>query len=369
MTGPAPRPDILALDAYVGGASSLAGANRVVKLSSNEGAFGPPPGAIRAHEAAGRALHRYPDGASARLRDAIGRAHGLDPARIVCDTGSDPIFTLLALAYGGPGTELVMSEHGFSIYAIAQTKAGGAVMRAPERDLVTDVDAILAAVSPRTRLVMIANPNNPTGSTIDGDALARLRDGLPPDVLLVLDGAYAEYVDDPGYEAGAVLVDRPGGNTVMTRTFSKAYGMGGARLGWAYGPAAVIDVLNRIREPFGVPIATQAAGEAALAERGWIERVRAHNSRARARLAAALEARAIRAHPSQANFVLADFGTQARAVAADVHLRARGIIVRHVASYGLPHCLRITIGTDEEVDLVIEAFADFEAFAAVPRDG
>ena len=353
---PTPRPDILALDAYVGGGSSLAGVERVIKLSSNEGAFGPPPGAIRAHDAAGRALHRYPDGGSVRLRDAIGRAHGLDPARIVCDTGSDPIFTLLALAYGGPGTELVMSEHGFSIYAIAQTKAGGAVVRAPERDLATDVDAILAAVTERTRLVMIANPNNPTGSMIGADALWRLRDGLPSDVLLVLDAAYAEYVDDPDYEAGAALGDRSSG-TVMTRTFSKAYGMGGARLGWAYGPAAVIDVLNRIREPFGVPLATQAAGEAALAEAGWIERVRTHNSRARALLSAALEARGIRAWPSQANFVLADFGDAERAVGADRHLRACGIIVRHVASYGLPHCLRITIGTDEEIGLVIEALA------------
>ncbi len=351
---PIPRPDILALDAYVGGGSSLAGVERVIKLSSNEGAFGPPPGAIRAHDAAGRALHRYPDGGSVRLRDAIGRAHGLDPARIVCDTGSDPIFTLLALAYGGPGTELVMSEHGFSIYAIAQTKAGGTVVRAPERDLATDVGAILDRVTPATRLVMIANPNNPTGSMIDADALRRLRDGLPSHVLLVLDAAYAEYVDDPDYEAGAALVDRSG-STVMTRTFSKAYGMGGARLGWAYGPAAVIDVLNRIREPFGVPLATQAAGEAALAEAGWIERVQGHNSRARARLSAALEGQGIHAWPSQANFVLADFGGAERAVAADLHLRACGIIVRHVASYGLPHCLRITIGTDEEIGLVIEA--------------
>ncbi len=358
----APRADILALDAYVGGASTLAGANRVVKLSSNEGAFGPPPAAVRAHEAASRSIHRYPDGGSVSLRLAIGRAHGLDPARIVCDTGSDPIFTLLALAYGGPGTELVMSEHGFAIYAIAARKAGGAVVRAPERDLATDCDAILARVSPRTRLVMIANPNNPTGSMVPASELARLRQALPPDILLVIDAAYAEYVDDPAYEPGATLVDASG-NTVMTRTFSKAYGMGGARLGWAYGPADVIDVLNRIREPFGVPLATQAAAEAALAEPGWIERVRAHNTRARARLTDALRSSGIRVHQSHANFVLADFGSPARARAADAHFRTRGIIVRHVASYGLPHCLRITVGTDEEVDLVADAAA------RLPTDG
>ena len=355
---PKPRPDLLALDAYVGGLSRLPGANRVIKLSSNEGAFGPPPGAIRAHAEAAASLHRYPDGGSTTLRAAIGRAHGLDPERIVCDTGSDPIFTLLSLAYGGPGTELLMSEHGFAIYAIAQTKAGGTVVRAPERALTTDVDALLARVSSRTRLVMIANPNNPTGTLLSDAELRRLRRALPPDALLVIDAAYAEYVDAPDYDPGAALVDASG-STVMTRTFSKAYGMGGARLGWAYAPAAVIDVLNRIREPFGVPLPTQAAGEAALAEPGWIERVRAHNTRARARLGDGLAALGIAVVPSQANFVLADLGRPETARAADAHLRARGILVRHVASYGLPHCLRITIGTDEEVDAVLEAFAEF----------
>ena len=355
---PKPRPDLLALDAYVGGLSRLPGANRVIKLSSNEGAFGPPPGAIRAHAEAAASLHRYPDGGSTTLRAAIGRAHGLDPERIVCDTGSDPIFTLLSLAYGGPGTELLMSEHGFAIYAIAQTKAGGTVVRAPERALTTDVDALLARVSPRTRLVMIANPNNPTGTLLPDAELRRLRRALPPDALLVIDAAYAEYVDAPDYDPGAALVDASG-STVMTRTFSKAYGMGGARLGWAYAPAAVIDVLNRIREPFGVPLPTQAAGEAALAEPGWVERVRAHNTRARARLGDGLAALGIAVVPSQANFVLADLGRPETARAADAHLRARGILVRHVASYGLPHCLRITIGTDEEVDAVLEAFAEF----------
>ncbi len=355
---PKPRPDLLALDAYVGGLSRLPGANRVIKLSSNEGAFGPPPGAIRAHAEAAASLHRYPDGGSTTLRAAIGRAHGLDPERIVCDTGSDPIFTLLSLAYGGPGTELLMSEHGFAIYAIAQTKAGGTVVRAPERALTTDVDALLARVSPRTRLVMIANPNNPTGTLLPDAELRRLRRALRPDALLVIDAAYAEYVDAPDYDPGAALVDASG-STVMTRTFSKAYGMGGARLGWAYAPAAVIDVLNRIREPFGVPLPTQAAGEAALAEPGWVERVRAHNTRARARLGDGLAALGIAVVPSQANFVLADLGRPETARAADAHLRARGILVRHVASYGLPHCLRITIGTDEEVDAVLEAFAEF----------
>jgi histidinol-phosphate aminotransferase len=354
---PEPRADLLGLAAYVGGASRLEGM-AATKLSSNEGAFGPAPGAMRAYREAAADMHRYPDGGSRALREALGRLHGIDPARICCDTGSDPIFSLLALAYGGPGTELVMSEHGFSIYAIAQTKAGGAVVRAPERDLVTDVDAILARVTGRTRLVMVANPNNPTGTVLGASELRRLRAGLPDEVLLVVDAAYAEYVDDPDYEAGAALVSA-GENTIMTRTFSKAYGLGGIRLGWAYGPAPVIDVLDRIREPFGVSGAAQAAGLAALAEPGWIERVRAHNTRERARLAAALDELGLLGPPSQANFVLAHFGTPARAAAADAHLRGRGLIVRAVASYGLPAHLRITIGTADDVDAVIAALRDF----------
>ena len=354
-----PRPALLELAAYVGGASRIEGANRVVKLSSNEGAFGPPPGAMRAHAEAASSLHRYPDGGSEALRAAIGRAHGIDPARIVCDTGSDPIFSLLALAYGGPGTELLMSEHGFSIYATAATKAGMQVVRAPERALTTDVDALLARVTPATRMVMIANPNNPTGTFIPAGEVERLRRDLPSDVLMVLDAAYAEYLADPSYEPGLRLASETD-NTVMTRTFSKAYGLGGARLGWAYGPAPVIAMLNRIREPFGVNIAVQAAGIAALAEAGWVEHVREHNTRERDRLSGALAGLGLCVWPSATNFVLVDLGSPVRAEAADAHLRSRGLIVRNVASYGLPSCLRITIGTTEEVDLVIEAFEGWD---------
>ena len=352
---PAPRPDLLDLAPYVGGASHIEGANRVLKLSSNEGAFGPPPGARLAHAEAASSLHRYPDGGSDALRDAIGRRHGIDPARIVCDTGSDPIFSLLALAYGGPGTELLMSEHGFSIYPTAAIKAGSTVIRAPERKLTTDVDALLARISPATRIVMIANPNNPTGTWITAGEVDRLRNGLPPDVLLVLDAAYAEYLDAPDYEPGLRLATDTA-NTVMTRTFSKAYGLGGARLGWAYGPPKVIETLNRIREPFGVNLAVQAAGIAALAEPDWIERVRAHNTGERARLTDALTALGLLVHPSAANFGLVDLRDPDAARRADAHLRTRGLIVRGVAGYGLPACLRITIGTTDEVDAVIEAF-------------
>lgn len=364
-SGPRPRPSILGIEPYVGGQSSLPGINRVIKLSSNEGAFGAPPAARAAFAAKADDLHRYPDGGSTALREAIGRTFGLDPARIVCGAGSDELLILLNLAYGGPGTEIVMSEHGFSIYAIAAQYAGSTVRYAPERDLTADVDAMLAAVTGSTRIVFLANPNNPTGTMVPAAEVRRLRAGLPGDVLLVLDAAYAEYVDRPDYDPGNRIVDAGGDNTVMTRTFSKIFGLGGMRIGWAYAPAPVVDVLNRTRSPFNVTLASQAAATAALSEPGWIETVRSHNTRERARLTNALRELGITVRPSEGNFVLADFGTAERAGAADAHLRGRGIIVRAVRGYGLPHCLRITVGTTEEVGLVIDAAADFVRNASV----
>jgi histidinol-phosphate aminotransferase len=344
----------------VPGESKAEGANRVVKLSSNEGAFGVPPGARAAYEAAASGLHRYPDGGSTALRRAIGARFGLDPARIVCGAGSDDLIYQLCLAYGGTGTELVMSEHGFSIYEIAGQYAGCRVRKAPERRLTADVDALLAQVSGATRLLFLANPNNPTGTMLPRAEVERLRAGLPPEVLLVLDGAYAEYVERPDYEAGAALVDS-GEDTVMTRTFSKMWGLGGARIGWAYAPAAVVDVLNRVRGPFNVSVPAQAAGVAALAEPGWLERSRSHNARWRAWLGEALARADIRVWPSEANFVLADFGSPEAATAADRALRSRGVIVRRVGGYGLPQCLRITVGLEEECRLVAEVLTEHVA--------
>jgi histidinol-phosphate aminotransferase len=358
MSGPRPRPEIFSVDSYVGGESKLPGVNRVVKLSSNEGAFGPPPAAIEAMRAAAAAMHRYPDGHMVALRRAIGAAFGLDPARIVCGNGSDDVLALLIQSFGGPGTELIMSAHGFSIYEIAGRLAGCTVRKAPERRLTADVEAILALVTPATRMVFLANPNNPTGTLLTEGEMARLRRALPEDVLLVIDAAYAEYVTRTDYEAGAKLVDA-GENTVMTRTFSKIFGLGGARLGWAYAPPAIVDVLNRVRGPFNVSATAAAAAIAALADESWVADGRAHNAQARAGLTARLRAAGLLVHPSEANFVLVDLGTPERAVAADAYLRARGIIVRNVKSYGLPSCLRVTIGTDEECDIVGEALVAF----------
>ena len=197
-----PRPEVLDIEPYTPGVSALPGQARVIKLSSNEGAFGPPPGVAEALARLAGEAHRYPDGGATRLRHAIGARFGLDPARIVCGAGSDDLIYLLCHIYGGAGTELIMTAHGFSIYAIAGRLAGCRIVAVPERDLTADVDAILDAVTPATRMMFLANPNNPTGTFIPMAEVARLRAGLPDTVLLVLDAAYAEYVDAGGLRCG-----------------------------------------------------------------------------------------------------------------------------------------------------------------------
>ena len=358
MSALLPRPSILSIEPYVGGESKIPGVNRIIKLSSNEGAFGVPPGAQAAYTKLATELHRYPDGGSTALRQAIGARFGLDPARIVCGNGSDELIGHIIMAYGGEGTELVMSAHGFVMYDIAGRYAGCRIIKVPEKNLTADVDAMLAAVGPRTRLLFLANPNNPTGTMLPASEVTRLRSELREDVLLVLDAAYAEYVTREDYDAGVALVEA-GTNTIMTRTFSKVFGLGGVRLGWTYAPPHITDVLNRVRGPFNVNAPAAAAGVAALAEAGWVEKSVAHNSEWRAKVSEGLRALGVTVVPSEGNFILADFGTAERAQAADAALKARGLIVRAMASYSLPQCLRITIGTAEECGMVLDALTGF----------
>jgi len=353
-----PRPSILSVEPYVGGESKIPGVNRIIKLSSNEGAFGPPPGAIAALMDNAREAHRYPDGGATQLREAIGARFGLDASRIVCGNGSDELLMLLILAYGGEGTDIIMSAHGFMMYDLTGRWAGCQVIKVSEKNLAADVDGLLAAVGPRTRLMCLANPNNPTGALLPQSELLRLRRGLRPDVLLVLDSAYAEYVTQQDYDPGQAMVDA-NDNVVMTRTFSKIYGLGGMRLGWCYAPPAIVDVLGRIRGPFNVNAGAMQAGIAALAEPGWIEKSVAHNNEWRGKVAAALTAAGLKVWPSEGNFLLVDFTIAERAKAADAHLRARGLIVRAMGGYGLGQCLRITIGTAEECQMVMNTLTDF----------
>jgi len=358
MSFPQPKPGILDIEAYVGGESKLAGVDRVIKLSSNEGALGPSPKAVAAYRGIGAEFHRYPDGGAHRLRRALGERWGLEADAIVCGNGSDDVLQLLAHAYCGAGDEVLYSQHGFLVYPIAAKACGATPVTAPEADLTASVDALLARVTERTRIVFLANPNNPTGTYLPSDELRRLHAGLPPETLLVIDAAYAEFVDANDYEDGAALV-RAFSNVVMTRTFSKIFGMGGLRLGWAYCPPAVADVLNRIRGPFNVSAPALAAGEAALEDRDFFDLVRRHNLYWRGWLAEQLTGLGLAVTPSATNFLLARFPEGHDAVAADAFLRSRGIIVRRVASYGLPDHLRISIGREDEMRAVAEALAEF----------
>ncbi len=358
--GPTPRQGILDIAPYVPGKSALPGAHPVIKLSSNESPFGPSPRAVQAYLAAASSLSRYPDGSARSLREAIGKLYGLDPGHIVCGAGSDEVLNLIASAYLGPGDEAIYSEHGFLVYKIAILGRGATPVVAPEKGLTTDVDAILARVTPRTRVVFVANPNNPTGTYLPFDEMKRLRTGLRDDVLLVIDSAYAEYVRANDYEAGIELVATTN-NTVMTRTFSKIYGLAYLRLGWAYCPGGVADALNRIRGPFNVSGPAIAAGVAALEDQAWIGRAADHNEVWRARMAEALAKIGLRVTPSAANFLLLHFpkGNGRSAEEADTFLHERRIILRRVEEYGFPDALRMTIGTEDDNRAVLEALTAF----------
>jgi histidinol-phosphate aminotransferase len=358
---PMPRPGIASIDAYVPGKSSAAaGLEEVHKLSSNETPLGPSAEAIAAYRAEADRLELYTDGSARALREAIAHHYGLDAGRIVCGAGSDELLNLIAQAYLAPGEEGVFSQHGFLVYRIAILAAGGVPVVAPERDLRTDVDAILAAVTPRTKLVFIANPNNPTGTYLSYEELRRLHAGLPRDVLLVVDAAYAEYVRKNDYAAGLELVSETE-NVVMTRTFSKVYGLAALRIGWLYGSAHMVDVLNRVRGPFNVSAPAIAAGVAAMRDQAHLERAVAHNEQWRPWLEEQISALGLTVTPSAGNFLLIHFPDVdgSRAADADTFLTERGLILRAVKAYGLPNALRLTIGPERANRLVVEELAAF----------
>lgn len=357
MTGITPQPGIMDIALYQSGASHVDGQTNVLKLSANENPLGPSDAAKEAFSRAVHTLNRYPNTDHTSLRTAIGEVWNLDPEQIICGVGSDEIIHFLCQAYAGPGDEVIHTEHGFAMYSISARAAGATPVEVPERDRVTDVDAILAACTPATKLVFIANPNNPTGTMIAPGEVRRLAEGLPEGAILVLDGAYAEYVE--AFDAGAALIASRD-NVFMTRSFSKIYGLGGLRVGWGYGPRAIIDVLNRIRGPFNLSTAALATAEAAVRDVAYIEKCRTENARWRDWLASALAEMGVRSDTSTANFVLARFADTAEAEACDAHLRAEGIIVRRVGGYNLPHCLRITVGDESACRRVAHAVGQFK---------
>ncbi|MBJ3777187.1 histidinol-phosphate transaminase [Acuticoccus mangrovi] len=360
-TSPTPRPSVLEIAAYVPGRSSGGTGVKQHKLSSNENPLGPSPAARAAFLDVANSLELYPDGGATLLREAIAAAYGLKPERIVCGNGSDELLSLIANAFLSPGDEAVFTEHAFLVYRIVTLAAGATPVVVAESDLTVDVDRILAAVTPKTRVVFLANPNNPTGSYTPVHEVRRLRESLPPGVLLVIDAAYAEYVRKNDYEAGIELVATRE-DTVMTRTFSKIHGLAGLRIGWAYAPAGVIDALHRIRGPFNVNAAAIAAGVAAIKDRAHQDRSVAHNETWLPRVTDAIRALGFGVPDSVGNFILIDFSTVpgADAAEADDFLCARGVVMRRVAAYGLPQMLRMTIGDQEANEASLAALAEYK---------
>ena len=363
MSRPVPNPGILEIAPYTPGKSPEPEPGRkVFKLSANETPFGPSPKAIAVYKEAAAHLEDYPEGTSRVLREAIGRAFGLDPDRIICGAGSDEILNLLAHTYLSHGDEAISTTHGFLVYPIATMANGAISVVAPETNFTADVDAILERVSPRTKLVWLANPNNPTGTYLPFDEIKRLRAGLPPHVLLVLDAAYSDYVSRNDYEIGIELVATTE-NTVMTHTFSKIHGLASLRIGWMFGPAHIVDAVNRIRGPFNVSTPAMLAAVAAIEDTAHVQMSKTHTEKWRSWLTEEVTKLGLKVTPSVANFVLIHFPLEEGKTAADADafLTKRGLVLRGLNNYGLPHALRMTIGTEEANRLVVEGLRDFTA--------
>jgi histidinol-phosphate aminotransferase len=359
LQAPAPHDYILEIAPYIGGEAKIAGAQRVIRLASNESALGPSPKAIAAYNEIAADIFRYPDGGSTELRQAIAASFNLDAERVVCGTGSDELIGLLARCYAGPGDEVIYSRHGFLMYPIAAQAAGATPVAVPEPNLIADPDAILAAVTERTRLVFLANPNNPTGTYISRDAVKRLHRNLPKGAILVLDAAYAEFVARNDYEPGLELA-ASAPNVVMLRTFSKIHALAGLRVGWAYGSAEIADVLNRTRGTFNVGLPAQAAAIASLADTASLRRAHDHNNKWRPWLEDEIRKLGLSVNPAVANFVLVKFSAKPKdADAAREFLKSRAILVRQMGAYNLPEHLRITVGTEDENRAVAAALAEF----------
>ncbi|MFD2204436.1 histidinol-phosphate transaminase [Kiloniella antarctica] len=353
-----PQPGIMDVSPYVGGKSKVEGVDRICRLASNENPLGASDAAKEAYQSIADDLHRYPDGGSYLLRSGIADAENLDADRIVCGAGSDELLGLLIQSYVGIGDEVVYNEHGFLMYPIGTKIAGGVPVKSAEKDLRIDIDAMLAAVTEKTRIVFLANPNNPTGSYVTEHELRRLRSELRGDILLVIDAAYCEYVDNADYISGASLVEE-NDNVVMTRTFSKIHGLAALRIGWAYCSTEVADVLNRVRGPFNVSLAAQAAGVAAIQDKAHIERSKELNSRLLNWFRQQVAELKLTTHDSVGNFVLVNFGGAERAASALEFLKNKGVLVRGMAAYGLAEHIRVSIGTEEEMRVVIDSLTAF----------
>ncbi len=361
-TAPQPKPGILEISPYVPGKAKAQGFEKPLKLSANENPLGCSPAAQQAYQAAANQLSLYPDPRATILREAIARRHRLNAKGLIFGIGSDEIFTLLCQTFCEPGDNVVQFEFGFFAYRIAGRAAGAQMRFAPEGDLRRGVDRLLAEVDERTRVIFLDNPGNPNGALVPAAEVRRLHAALPPHVILVLDGAYAEFVTGADYEDGVALA-RETSNVITTRTFSKLHGLAGLRVGWAYGPEALIDAMDRIRAPFNTSVPGQLACAEAVFDEDFQKRSVELVERWRPWLEQQIGGLGFETYPSFANFVLVRFPeTPGRSAGhVEAHLASRGVLVRALANYGLPDFLRITVGTEEQNRQLIDALAEVAA--------
>jgi len=351
---------IASLRPYKQGQSKIGNRTNPIKLSSNESNLGASPKAIKAYKEYADQLFRYPEGSQRELTQAIGERFGLNPQQIICGNGSDELILLLIRAYTQPNDEIIISEYSFVMAKIHARIHGANVIIAPEPELKISVDEILSRLTPRTKMIIVANPNNPIGQYISADEIKRLHENLPSDVLFVLDGAYADYVEEADFDDGAKRADEHG-NIVITRTFSKLYGLAGLRIGWAYAPPNIIDTLQRIRTPFNTNGAALAAATEAVQDKEYADFVRQHNAKWLRQINEALTKLGLTMIKSVTNFYLIRFDEfgEAGAEKAWEFLLQKNIIARPISASGPPNCLRLTIGRDEENQAVIQAFTEF----------
>ncbi|HWE48111.1 MAG TPA: histidinol-phosphate transaminase [Caulobacteraceae bacterium] len=345
-----PKPSVLAAPRYQPASRNVPDPSTAIYVDANESALGPSPAARAAGIAAAANPERYPDGLSTALRRKIAGKIGVDPAFIVCGHGSEELIHLCCRSLLEPGDEIVCGATAFAIYRIATMAAGGKVVDAEEVDYVLDSKSVAAKLTDRTRIVFVANPNNPTGALIEPEALDAIRRAIPPEVLLVLDTAYAEYVTAPGYSAGHEWVSEDG-NVAVMRTFSKAYGLAAMRVGWLHGPAALVDALDRVRPVFNIPTPSQAAAEAAFGDEGHLEAVRQHAERSKAMYRAAAD----RLPPMLLGYT--NFVFFPHAPGLTDHLSENNIVAFGLKGYRMPDAARVSFGTDEENARVIDAIA------------
>ena len=352
-----PKPGILSIPKYVGGKNRSDGFDQPIKLSANENPYGPSPRAIKAFLSAKGSLGVYPDGDHSDLRKAIAEVMVIDSDKIICGAGSDEILHFLCQCYAGQDDEVIYTEHGFAMYRISALAVGAKPIEVLENNRHADIPAIIKACNNKTKLIFLANPNNPTGTFIEPDEINKLAKSIPDHTLLVIDGAYAEYIKD--FDSGLRLAEERD-NVFITRTFSKIYGLGSLRVGWGYGPKNVIDALKRVKGPFNLSTAAQVAATAAIRDTEYVHKCREDNLRLREYLSLELKKINIHSDRSFANFLLLQFFDSNVANSADKYLNKNAIIVRNVSNYKLESYLRISVGTSNDCKKVIEILKNFQ---------